>query len=362
MLATGLGAAAQKTTLLEKGIKSFEAGQKHEALNYFNQYLAKFPNSTAVRYNRAQVYFAYDSFELALNDLKASENDFVGNANFWQLKGRVLLKLEQYQEALGAFDKALELNFLDRDAFLNRGYCFFKLGFADKAVKDYDAALALDPSFPEAYYNRALAYRQQKNDSAALADLDKVIVLSPAYLKARLERANIYFEMGAYETAETDYSLYLEVYSDDALALNNRGLARSRNNDHVGAIDDFSEAVAIMPSRGRFYFNLATERFFIKDFEGAIDDFTMAIEKMEDPFEAYYFRGKLYYETKEYAKAIEDLKAAHQLQPDDRRATDLLFTARMVLFLSRYWLYLLAFIVLAINGIRLYRRNKTFAR
>jgi tetratricopeptide (TPR) repeat protein len=126
----------------------------------------------------------------------------------------------------------------------------------------------------------------------------------------------------------------------------------------VGAIDDFSVAIEIMPERGSFYFNRATERFFIKDFEAAIEDFTDAIEKMEDPQAAYYFRGKLYYENKDYDKAIEDLKMAHELKPDDRRTTELLFTARMVLLFSRYWIYILAFLVLFINGFRLYRRNR----
>jgi tetratricopeptide (TPR) repeat protein len=115
-----------------------------------------------------------------------------------------------------------------------------------------------------------------------------------------------------------------------------------------------------MPERGRFYFNRATEYFYLKKYESAIEDFTVAIEKMEDPFEAYYFRGKLYFETGVYDKAVNDLKTARKINPDDRRALDLLFPAQVVLFLSRYWLFVIGIALLLINGMRLYRRDKVF--
>ena len=102
LFTVSFGAFAQKGSLLEKGIQSFEAGNKQEALNYFNQHLVKVPGSTAAYYNRAQLYFAMDSLILALEDLDYAE-----------AVTRMNKEMMALEAAMGSFSKISGLSLFD---------------------------------------------------------------------------------------------------------------------------------------------------------------------------------------------------------------------------------------------------------
>ena len=61
--------------------------------------------------------------------------------------GLVLNNQGEYQEAIVAFTKAIELDPSLATAYSNRGWAFIKLGQYEQATADYDRAAELDPSF-----------------------------------------------------------------------------------------------------------------------------------------------------------------------------------------------------------------------
>ena len=77
-----------------------------------------------------------------------------------------------------------------------------------------------------------------------------------------------------------------------------RGYARFQNGDHKGAIDDYSEAIKILPDAS-FYMLRGYNKYLTGDFRGNCEDIFMAektgtldqneINKMKDNFKCLLF-------------------------------------------------------------------------
>jgi tetratricopeptide (TPR) repeat protein len=85
-------------------------------------------------------------------------------------KGRILLRLGRDQEALDAFDKAVDDAELDPGAWYGQGLTLAALGRSDEAVKSFDEALARLPSYTEALAAKgmALAHLRRTEESKSL--------------------------------------------------------------------------------------------------------------------------------------------------------------------------------------------------
>ena len=55
------------------------------------------------------------------------------------------------------FDKAIELDPKNAEAYYKRGNSKYRLGKDEEAIKDYDKAIELNPQYAEAYYYRGHA-------------------------------------------------------------------------------------------------------------------------------------------------------------------------------------------------------------
>lgn len=60
------------------------------------------------------------------------------------------MHLEKYDEALAAFNKALEIDPQYADAWNNKGFALNFLGRHDEAIKAFDMAIEIESGFEEA--------------------------------------------------------------------------------------------------------------------------------------------------------------------------------------------------------------------
>ena len=89
--------------------------------------------------------------------------------------------------SLADFNKAIEINPSDADAYYNRGIAYGHKGQHDKAISDYNKALEIDPKFADAYNNRGISYFFKKEYEKAWDDVHKAQSLGhqvhPGFLK-----------------------------------------------------------------------------------------------------------------------------------------------------------------------------------
>lgn len=183
------------------------------------------------RYKKLQA--EYDALKNQMEQLKKNYN----SANVAEIKKSVaqnnkffdaLLEMEQgnnfyfqknYQSAIQAYSRAINLNSNFAEAYNNRGNSFFQLqnfsqaaqdlqiavklnnfdarihnnlgsayllqNLYDAAINEYSQAINLNKNIFTFYYNRALAYCYKNNFQAALPDARRAMQLNPASVEAK---------------------------------------------------------------------------------------------------------------------------------------------------------------------------------
>ncbi|MCA2554169.1 MAG: tetratricopeptide repeat protein, partial [Microcystis sp. M04BS1] len=69
------------------------------------------------------------------------------------------------------YNKAIELNPRDAEAYLNRGVIYARQGKPDLALSDFNQAININPRYAEAYANRGVLYYSRQEREKAIRDL-----------------------------------------------------------------------------------------------------------------------------------------------------------------------------------------------
>ena len=105
-------------------------------------------------------------------------------------RGAVNQVLENFDEAILDYTKALEFNDKMTDAYYNRAKILLtrkdiKNPDINRAVNDLEKSLELDPNFTDALYAMAAALKKQEKYQECLSYLDRVLELQPDFIHAR---------------------------------------------------------------------------------------------------------------------------------------------------------------------------------
>jgi tetratricopeptide (TPR) repeat protein len=108
----------------------------------------------------------------------------------WFMKGYDLYNLGRINESLEAYNRSLELNPEDYEAWNNRGIDEGLLGRYDAALLSFQNAVGLNESYAEAWYNMGAIYDLKGLPYTAVQAYKKATQINPDYQKA-WERRNV---------------------------------------------------------------------------------------------------------------------------------------------------------------------------
>jgi tetratricopeptide (TPR) repeat protein len=113
------------------------------------------------------------------------------------------------------FDQAIRRDPADAEAYLSRGYFYFRhKGDHDAALADLTEALALNPQLAIAYYERGIVYDSLGDFDKAVADYSAAVALNHRDTASLIKRAVSYAELGEYEKSVADWEHLLELEPD----------------------------------------------------------------------------------------------------------------------------------------------------
>lgn len=90
------------------------------------------------------------------------------------------------------------------EEFFEQGKKLSSVENADQAIDNYSKAIKIDPKFAKAYNNRGIAYVWKKKYDLAITDFNKAIKLDPKNGKAYNNRAIVYSYQGETDKARQD--------------------------------------------------------------------------------------------------------------------------------------------------------------
>ncbi|MDA8910801.1 M48 family metalloprotease [Crocinitomicaceae bacterium] len=291
--------------------------------------------------------------------------------HIYNLKAKLCKKLGDYEGAIEAYTKMLELphnlycpplELWYPEVYEWRASAYFKLGESKKVIDDVDLLISADYYVSWDHRLRAEYYMFFEMFTAALLDINKAIEIdksrgdyNPNYyeLRGQIKLLSNDFD-GAIadfnsliKTVESDNDLYYkldEAYRLRGLSKKNekdfegalldfnkaiqiepnaqyyqdRGILKDDMEDYYGAISDYSKVLELLPNYAYIYFRRGIVKKYLKNYNGAISDYSKCISLSNEPNYLHYFlRGRAKDELEDYRGAIKDYTESINLNPKD---------------------------------------------
>jgi tetratricopeptide (TPR) repeat protein len=232
------------------------------------------------------------------------------SAEDYFVRGNAYYEAGDYEPAVGAYDRALELIPDVPEILNNRGNALDKLGRNEEALRDYTRALELRPDRPGTLYNRGIILRRLGRYEDALNDYDRALELEPDNPDTLNNRGFVLDDVGRYDDALKDYDRALELSPDHSYALNNRGVTMLKVERYGDALDDFNRALELKPDYPEALNNRGLVLAKLGHYEEALTDIDRALELNPTYFIALVTRAETNALWGRSENAIRDLEAA----------------------------------------------------
>lgn len=148
-----------KMAHIYKGFALNGQGRYTEAITCFDRAIEIDPKDPASYTDRGQAYAYMKEYDKAIEDFNSVlVLDPIGDqaqAAFYYL-GRIKMLIGKDEEAIGHFDRLLELVPTDAEGYFLRGTAKANLMEIDGSIADFDQAIHFRPDYMEAYANRGV--------------------------------------------------------------------------------------------------------------------------------------------------------------------------------------------------------------
>jgi tetratricopeptide (TPR) repeat protein len=133
-------------------------------------------------------------------------------ANEWFSNGTALENLGRYEEAIQAYNKAIEINPQYAEAWNRKGYAIgiYCNGTTNntankEALKDFDNATKLKPDYADAWNNKGIALYYLGNYTGAIQAYDNATQIDPKFAEAWHNKGTALQKLGRNEEAIQAY-------------------------------------------------------------------------------------------------------------------------------------------------------------
>lgn len=227
--------------------------------------------------------------ELARNkEGKAAQKKYAQTVNElsamdWFNKGYALKNnARKPEEALEAYDKAIEVDPGFARPYAGRAVIFIERGQFEKAIGESERAIHLDPNFAWAYNTRGVAHNGLGNPEKAIEDLSRAIELDPKYARPHSNRSTSHHMLKNYRQALKDADKAIELDSKMPGAYFRRGRALVSLNETEEAVRSFGKAIQLDPTDSGYFWNRGRAFLKLNKKELAMEDIRKAASMGND--------------------------------------------------------------------------------
>ncbi len=196
--------------------------------------------------------------------------------------GAALGITSRQNEAIQAYDHAIELRPDYAEALFNRGVALAKMRRFTKAVESYERAIQADPNMHDARLNLATLLLSTGKTEEGIKHLRIAVDHMPDSVVAQFNLGMAYRNTGDLEQAGRAFKKAIEIEPDHIDSINNLGIVRARQGHPTDAIELFKKVIALNSIRTDAINNLAIAYTAAGQLPEAIDTFEKGHERLPD--------------------------------------------------------------------------------
>lgn len=133
-------------------------------------------------------------------------------ANDWVSIGNVLTTLGRDNEAVQAFDKAIEIDPKDAMAWYDKGTALYSLNQYNESIQALDKALEINPQFSIAWNNKGLSLESLGKYNESIQAFDKAIEYDPSKSPGWLNKVNALKLLGKTKEWKVAFSHWSSIF------------------------------------------------------------------------------------------------------------------------------------------------------
>ncbi len=241
-------------------------------------------------------------FERARNTDPNYALAYAGLGEAYLRKYQATKEVEWVKRAEENCQRALDLNNVLAPVHVTRGLLFAETGQHQEALMEFQKALEIEPHNPEAFRGRAQAF-------AALGEIDKAeevykkaIAIKPDYWGGYNDLGVFYFRHGRYEDAIPQFKNVIALTPQNAKGYRNLGSMYFSLKRNAEAIEAYQQALAIEPNYS-VYSNLATLYFSEGKYGDAARMYEKALELRDTDYRVWGYLATAYKRNLDQQKA-----------------------------------------------------------
>jgi tetratricopeptide (TPR) repeat protein len=268
---------------LLKAIFLNDMGEHEESLKFIKTVLKLGPENSQIFLNK----ISNRSNEEEIGFL----SHFVHVSNFYSytytFKGRVLSLMGEHQEAIRAFDKAIEVNPNYSKAYSNKGNALTQLSNYDEAISCFEKSIELNRDCKFTYYNLANTLKIMNRYEDALDNYNKAISLSQD--------------------------------KESVLFYNNKGLVLLDMGRREEAVECFEKCLKL-EENPTAYLNKAIALMGLNNYEEVLKCVDSSLVMHGGNWLAYFYKAKALHSLGMYKEAEETILKALEIEPNAEAA------------------------------------------
>jgi tetratricopeptide (TPR) repeat protein len=240
-----------------------------------------------------------------------------GNSSYaWFGRGCSLAELGKHEEAISSYDRALEIDPNYFYSWYNRGNSLALSGKCEEAISSYDCALKIDANCSDAWYLRGISLAELGKHEEAISSYNSVLEIDPNYFYAWYNRGNLLAELGKYEESISSYDRALKIDSSNVNSWYNRGISLEKLEKFEEAISSYDRALEIDANNVYAWHNRGNLLAELGKYEESISSYDRVLKIDSSNVNSWYNRGISLAKLERYEGAISSYDRALKIDPN----------------------------------------------
>ncbi|MDX8551902.1 tetratricopeptide repeat protein [Methanospirillum sp. J.3.6.1-F.2.7.3] len=238
----------------------------------------------------------------------------------WYNKGRVELERNNEDLALVDFNKAIDADPNNYEAWTYRGISLGVLGHNEESIESLHHAIMLYPKYDFAWFSLGVALYMDGKCDEAIEKLNQANKINPEFIPAWFNKGMILGEIEKFQESLEVFNKIITIDPNNADALFFKGMALGSLERHQESLEAFNKAISINPKNADIWYRKGMTLGALEKYQEALEAFNKVISLESKNADAFYQKGLSLLALERHQESLEAFNKSISINPKNADA------------------------------------------